>query len=235
HTPSVLNSGGKGPLPALCKVWGMSATGPDRLRRRFATAAMTGVVLYVLVDVVLQFLPPHYSPVSAAESNLAVGPFGWVMGLNFLGRALLSGFAIAALARTGSPGLLRNAGLSLFAVAGLCSGALAFFPTDIPLPGSYSVEAATVTGTVHLALATAGFALALVGFLLLTRWIRSHPLLRRGHRAAMVWVVIALVGLTGLGTAILWVPQVTGLVERVCLAGILGWAFTVCNTVRRLR
>ena len=109
--------------------------GPDTARRRLATAAMVGVVLYIAVDVVLQFLPPHYNPISEAESDLAVGPFGWIMNVNFLARAVLSGCAVAALARVGTPTRLRTAGLWLFAVAGLCSAALAFFATDVAPTG----------------------------------------------------------------------------------------------------
>ncbi|POH61150.1 hypothetical protein [Arthrobacter glacialis] len=61
---------------------------------------MAGVAVYIGIDVVLQFLPQHYSVVSAAESNLAVIPFGWIMKLSFPGRAVTT-FAVMA-ARSGT-------------------------------------------------------------------------------------------------------------------------------------
>ena len=41
------------------------------------------IILYVVLDVVAQVLPPHYSPISQAESLLAVGPYGYIMTVNF--------------------------------------------------------------------------------------------------------------------------------------------------------
>ncbi|QXQ10308.1 hypothetical protein [Paeniglutamicibacter sp. Y32M11] len=46
----------------------MMAQSKDHARRRFATTAMAGVAVYILVDVMLQFLPPQYSVISDAES-----------------------------------------------------------------------------------------------------------------------------------------------------------------------
>lgn len=48
------------------------------------------IILYAVLDVIAQSLPPHYSPISQAESDLAVGRFGFIMTLNFLNRGVLS-------------------------------------------------------------------------------------------------------------------------------------------------
>jgi hypothetical protein len=48
------------------------------------------IVLYTVLDAVAQSLPPHYSPISQAESLLAVGPYGYVMTVNFLNRGVFS-------------------------------------------------------------------------------------------------------------------------------------------------
>jgi hypothetical membrane protein len=214
----------------------------DRLRHRLATIAMAGVVLYVLIDVVLQFLPPYYSPISDAESNLAVGPYGWIMNLNFLARAALSGCAIAALALSGGAGRLRTAGLVLFAIAGALSGLLAFFATDVVDHGQVDVAAqssaalatTTATGAVHLAAATAGFLAALLAFAVLTLWLRNHAALRHVYRRALALLLLAVAGIVFLGVAIAVAPSVLGLAERICLVGILGWVFVVCGAVRTL-
>jgi hypothetical membrane protein len=204
------------------------------VRRRLATAAMIGVVLYVVVDVVLQLLPPHYNPISEAESNLAVGPFGWIMNLNFLARAALSGCAIAALVRVGVPTRLRNVGLLLFGFAGFCSAALAFFATDVAPAGEHGVGTTTITGAIHLALATGGFVAALAAFVLLTLWMRNIAELRSGYRQARFFLLVAVVGILSLAATIMFAPQFLGLAERVCLVGILGWAFVVSAAVRRI-
>ncbi|MFJ6417718.1 DUF998 domain-containing protein [Paeniglutamicibacter sp. NPDC091659] len=203
----------------------------DNARRRLATAAMTGVAIYVLVDVVLQFLPPYYSVISDAESNLAVGPFGWIMNLNFIGRAITTLCAIAAINGVGPATGLRRTGALLMAAGGLCSAILAFFPTDVADAG---ILAATTVGIVHLFVAGLGFLAALAGILVLTRWIRSSPELANAYPAALTLTAIATVGLASLGLAAAIGPDLLGLAERVCLAGVLGWVLVVCATIRRL-
>ena len=193
---------------------------------------MIGVLVYVLVDVVLQFLPPHYSPIADAESNLAVGPFGWIMNLNFIGRMLTTGCVVAAIVQVRPASVLRHWGIALLLLGGLCSGVLAFFPTDVGMPGEIGVVATTVAGLVHLAVAVIGFVAALIGCLLLTIWMHLSDELRAGFRVALVFTVIAWAGLLALGVTILLAPQFMGLAERVCLVGILGWVFSVAAVVR---
>lgn len=205
---------------------------PDKARRRFATAAMAGVAVYVGIDVVLQFLPPHYNVVSDAESKLAVGPFGWIMNLNFLGRAVTTGCAIAAINRTGPVSRLRRTGAALMAAGGLCSAVLAFFPTDVE--AGAGLAAATAVGTVHLYVAGLGFLAALAGILVLTRWARGDPELAAAHPAAFAFAAIAAAGLASLFLTAAIKPDVLGLAERICLAGVLGWVLVVCTAIRRL-
>ena len=55
------------------------------------------IILYVVLDVFAQVLPPHYSPISQAESLLAVGPYGYIMTVNFLIRGVFSFLFVYAL------------------------------------------------------------------------------------------------------------------------------------------
>jgi len=48
------------------------------------------IILYVILDAIAQVLPPYYSPISQAESLLAVGPYGYIMTINFLNRGVFS-------------------------------------------------------------------------------------------------------------------------------------------------
>jgi hypothetical membrane protein len=62
---------------------------PIKVRKLYA-AVLAGIILYLILDMVAQLLPPHYSPISQAESDLAVGQFGYIMAVNFLNRGILS-------------------------------------------------------------------------------------------------------------------------------------------------
>jgi hypothetical membrane protein len=202
-------------------------TDKPRIRRAFATAAMALVLIYVLTDVVLQLLPPHYSVLSDAESDLAVGPFGWAMNLNFLARAMMSGCVVVAVAFTAPASRLRRFGSGLIALAGLCSAALVLFPADVNNAGDFGMTPRTTVGVVHALFATTGFLVVLAAMALLTRWI-GRP------RPVMVFFVVALSGLLLLAVSLVALPQVVGLTERLCLVGILGWAFAFCLELRRL-
>jgi len=199
--------------------------------RAAARVAMAGVVVYVLVDVVLQLLPPHYSPISEAESNLAVGPYGWIMNLNFVGRMITCLAAAAALSARGGSGILRRVGLWLFVLGGLCSGILAFFPTDVHEAGAPGLGPESTVGAIHLTVATIGFAAALAGICVLTVWLSSSGVLPRARPVALVFAGVGVAGVAFLALTIALFPGVLGLAERVCLLGILGWVFGVCRVI----
>jgi len=194
-----------------------------------------GAVLYIVVDIVLQLLPPHYSVVSEAESNLAVGSFGWIMNLNFVARGVVTGCAVWALARFGPRSRLRQFGLGLMLLAGVCSAALAFLPTDIPPADTPGLAPTTALGTAHLVVAATGFVTALVAFVLLTVWLRHNERLRPAYPAAAFCVALAALGLLSLGLASAVAPGVLGLAERLALAGVLGWVIAVAALIRRPR
>jgi len=208
-----------------------SGGGPGH--RLLATVALVGAVLYVLVDIVLQVLPPHYSVVSEAESNLAVGPYGWIMNLNFLARGVVTVCAVAALAAFGPRTRLRQSGLAVMLLAGACSAALAFLPTDIPGPDAPGLAPTTALGSAHLLVAAVGFIAALMAFACLTVWLRGSDRLRAAYPAAAILTGVGLVGLLWLAVAATLLPGVIGLAERLCLAGVLGWVIAVCAVIRR--
>ncbi|WP_187270709.1 DUF998 domain-containing protein [Lacisediminihabitans profunda] len=203
----------------------MNSRDAPRTRRVFATAAMALVVLYVLVDIVLQLLPPHYSVVTDAESDLAVGPFGWAMQVNFVARAVMSG-CVVVVVTLGTPDTwLRRTGSALLAVAGLCSAALALLPTDVNAAGEYGMTPHTAVGFAHVVFATSGFLAVIAAMAVLTRGAGRQ-------RAVLALFLVALAGLVLLALSLTLAPQAVGLAERLCLGGILGWAFALCGTLR---
>ncbi len=111
------------------------AVAPAEARRWFALVAGL-IVLYVVLDAIAQLLPPHYSPIRQAESDLAVGPYGAIMTANFVVRGLLTLIFLAAFARTvAAEGIswreYRSAYVA-FLVWGIGAFLLAAFPTDVP-------------------------------------------------------------------------------------------------------
>ena len=51
---------------------------------------LVGTLIAVLIEVIVQGLPPHYSPVSQPESDLAVGPYGFLEAISFFMRGALT-------------------------------------------------------------------------------------------------------------------------------------------------
>ena len=99
--------------------------------RRWANIALIGIVLYIILDVVVQMLPPHYS-LRQAESDLAVGPYGWIMNINFVIRGLLSAAIILAIYKSMKNIVRPVVGMVFFAIWSATSFLLAFFNTDVP-------------------------------------------------------------------------------------------------------
>ncbi len=188
-----------------------------------------GIVLYALIDIVAQLLPPHYNPISQAESDLAVGPYGYLMAINFILRGLLSlaflfGFARVTAANRSPAGLTL---LGIWAVGALI---LALFPTDV------SASTHTRHGLIHLLTAVIAFICGALGELILARNMGLHAALRPIQRAMTLLAVAALVlcALTFFGPA-LGLSGIGGLLERVFLALVLLWMLVVSLALYRKR
>lgn len=194
----------------------------------YARLALVGVALYVVLDVVAQALPPHYSPISQAESDLGVGPYGWVMAINFVVRGLLSLAAVLAL-RSSLPTRARSAlgftlGEALLALWGIGAVVLAFFPTD--LPGQHP----TLHGMVHLVVAFVAFLGGAVGAVVLSRRLGADPRLRAVAPAANG---IAILAIAALVLTFLSAPtHIFGLCERVFIGLVLLWIVVVMARIQ---
>jgi hypothetical membrane protein len=209
--------------------------------RRLFGIVIAGIVLYVVLDAIAQLLPPHYSPIRDAESDLAVGPYGYVMTINFLNRGILSLVFIYALAKT-----IRSTGLSgatsggryasgtlLFGVWAVGAILLAIFPTDVPAtPVSWH-------GAIHLVVATLAFLGGAFGALRLSMHFGESRALRGIKTAALAISIIALMAVVlELGLPFV-LPHLAsrfgGLVERVFLGAVLLWIAVVSAHLLRYR
>jgi len=205
------------------------ATAASRTTSRVFWIVIGLIVLYVLLDAVAQVLPPHYSPISQAESDLAVGPYGYLMALNFLNRGLLSIlFVVAFLRYVDAAGGERGAyrvGVSLLGVWAVGAVVLAAFPADVP-PAS-----PTLHGAIHLVVAIIAFLGGAFGALLISVRLGKSQGLKAARGIAVPVAVLAvlacLVVLLLPGAAPHLSNHIGGLTERVFLGLVLGWMLLV--------
>jgi hypothetical membrane protein len=208
---------------------GATAAGVANRARLFFMATIAGIALYVVLDAVAQSLPPHYSPISQAESDLAVGPYGYVMVVNFVNRGLFSLLFLYGLKRSLQSRAGLRPGFGLFGTWAVGSLILALSPTDVSGP-------ATVHGLVHLVVATLAFLGAALGTFSLSRAFRRDSALE-DLRYAMPLAVLAVAFFFALygGPAIFphAAAKVGGLVERAFIGLVLAWMLAVSASMLR--
>jgi hypothetical protein len=189
-------------------------------------AAIVGIVLYAALDVVAQSLPPHYSPLSQPESDLAVGPYGYVMALNFVNRGVLSLLFLLGFSRAVKSSPEYKRGYFLVGVWAIGSIVLAAFPTDVSGPP-------TMHGAIHLVVAIIAFLGGAFGELALSRSISlDHDLAGIGKYASLIAILgfISLAALfLGPGIAPGAFSHVSGLVERMFIGLVLVWMLVVSS------
>ena len=193
--------------------------------RYLFVGVIAGIILYVILDALAQSLPPHYSPISQAESDLAVGQYGYVMTLNFINRGVLSLSFLFGLVLTvysmDAANLRFRRGAYAFAVWAVGALLLAAFPTDVPAtPVSWH-------GAVHLLVAIAAFLGGAFGPLYISLGMVGNDLLARVRSIALplaaLSVVLCLVELLGAFVAPGLSAHYGGLLERLFLGSVLLW------------
>jgi hypothetical membrane protein len=188
-----------------------------------------GIILYVVLDVIAQLLPPHYSPISQAESDLAAGKFGLIMTINFINRGLLSLLFIFAFLQTMDyAGVARSqfrAGTYLLGAWAVGALLLAIFPTDVPAtPVSWH-------GAIHLVVAIIAFLGGAFGALALSQKLGQNREFEGLKRIALPLAVIVVL-LWAVEFALPFIfphlnARVGGLTERLFLGSVLLWIGTV--------
>ncbi len=198
----------------------------ERSGTALALLIIAGIVLYVILDVIAQLLPPHYKPISQAESDLAVGPYGFVMTVNFVLRGLLSLALVWALTRAVTKQGLSRPGLALLGIWGVGALVLAAFPTDL------AGATPTLHGIIHLIVATLAFICGAIGELLLSLRFARDERWRALRAPGVVMAVLAIVVCLVLFTAAF--PHALGLVERIFIGLVLLWMLVAAIHLRSL-
>ena len=184
---------------------------------------IVGIMLFVLLEVIVQLLPPHYNPLSQSESDLAVGPYGFLMALGFaIGGVLTFLFVSAFMNVVPKQGWSRS-GLMLLDVAAICKLIIAFVATDL------TSSPQTIHGTIHAIVALISFFCGALGVLLLSRSLRHVLDVRPAPRfligfaiVTFVWSVLVIVTVVVSAQIGIW-----GLLERIATGLYLLWVLIV--------
>ena len=192
-----------------------------------ALVAIIGIVVYVVIDVIAQLLPPHYNAIIQPESDLAVGPYGFLMTINFVIRGLLSLALLIGLTQALSKEGRSQLGLVLLGIWAVGALLLALFPTDL------AGQKPTLHGLIHLLVAFIAFVCVALGELLLSLRFAANE---RWQAVRNLTVTIAFVTLIALfllffGT-IAGLNGIGGLLERVFLGLALLWLLVVAVHLR---
>lgn len=200
----------------------------SRLVTQLAALTIAGIVLYVVLDVIAQLLPPHYSPLRQAESDLAVGPYGWVMTVNFVVRGLLSLALLLALIQILPDSPRKRLGVALFGTWTIGAFLLALFPTDVT-SGEH-----TAHGKLHLLIALLAFISIPIAELLLSQCLSTVPRWQALGQQAIKFAWLTVFGLVLL-VVMAPITRVSGLGERIFLATALLWMLAVSVQLIRLQ
>ncbi|HZU13642.1 MAG TPA: DUF998 domain-containing protein [Chloroflexota bacterium] len=177
--------------------------------------AIGGVVTYVALDIIVQALPPHDSPIRQPESDLAVGPYGWIMTINFVVRAILSGAILVALKGVLLPSWRTLLGLAFLGTWTAGALLLALFPADVG-------RLQTVHGGIHLAVAALAFVSMPIGAVLLSRSLAMDARWADLGQRVMPFAYLTVAGFAVLVLGSV-MHRISGLTERLFLASALLW------------
>ncbi len=216
-------SGPVGPVP-ISSERAASPSSPDPpasgARAAFA-ASIVLIVLYAALDVVVQLLPPHYSAIVQPESDLAVGPYGYIMTANFVVRGVLSALFLYGLWFGTDLARRTRAPFALMGVWAAGAFVLAAFPTDVP------ATPVSAHGAVHLVTAAIAFFAAGLGALLFSLQFGGEPKLAGAREPALALgalaFLFALLELFGPGAFPRIDARYDGLLERIFLGLVLAW------------
>ncbi|MGP8025009.1 MAG: DUF998 domain-containing protein [Methanobacterium sp.] len=184
-----------------------------------------GIIIYLVLDIIVQLLPPHYSPISQTESDLAIGPFGHIMTLNFFVRGIFSlSFLAGSIITLGAKKSQYRLGLILIGIWGVGALFLAIFPTDL------SSSNPSLHGIIHSITALLAFLGGGFGTFVITLKFRNDDefkgvvqyALPLGMFSAIFSIITLLTVFTVAQPGNIW-----GLIERVFIASILLWMLII--------
>ena len=191
-----------------------------------SSAILWAVAASIALEVIAQCLPPHYSPVSQPESDLAVGPFGWVESISLLMRGLVTLMFLRVVLGLAPAGRRPPLGAFVLGISALGKVVLALAPTDL------TARPETMHGVVHAIAALTAFLFGTAGQVLLAR---NAEVPWRRWLVGVSWVSVAACVVV-VGTLPIYAQiHVWGLLERTLTVLFLGWIVLGTLNLRRRR
>ena len=179
--------------------------------RPAARIAITAILAYQALSVAAIIASPQWNPLTRQLSEYALGRQGWLQGAAFLASALSYAALFAAL-RPDVHRVSGRAGLGILAYCVLATIGVAIFSTD---PITTKPDAVSAHGSLHVVFGGNALVLLPVAAVLLTRSLARTDPTRFPSRRALNR--IAFLPLTGF--ALIWVPEVVGLLPRMARPG----------------
>lgn len=191
---------------------------------------ITATIAAVGIEIVAQILPPHYSPLSQSESDLAVGQYGYVEAINFFLRGMISLTFLYCLTQQIPKISQSRVGQILLGLSAIGKLIIAFVATDLTTPPQ------TAHGYIHAFVALASFFLGGLGDLFIALSLQGKTGIFPNQKwlvwltaLTLIWAVVV-IGTVAVSDKI----GVWGLFERIYTVLFLAWpvivSFKLLNT-----
>lgn len=189
------------------------------LIKYFALIGAFCILLFALLVILMPLLSPQTDPLSYTVSEYAIGPYGFLMTIAFILRALGVGFLAVGLAMGGSNTLYAGqsrAGLFFLFLFTLCSLLVAVFPADPQHAQSFLL---------HSVSALLGFSSFGIAALVWSQCFRKDTLWRSSALVSLLLGLFILLSLIGF---LLSPGGIKGLTERMIEFFIVVWLCFIC-------
>jgi hypothetical protein len=204
---------------------------------RAARLAAAGVCVVAAIIVALHWIKPEFAPSWRFISEYAIGPYGWIMKLNFLiWSASCAALAVALRGEVRTrPGRIGIVILFVVAVALVFAG---LFPQD---PVTAKPDELTTTGNVHAAATVVGIpGIPIAAMLISSSLWRTNPRWRPGRAVLMSAAHATWISLVLMALYLMWaVPRAGGFnsevaagwMNRLVVATYLVWQIVAARRV----
>lgn len=192
-----------------------------------SSIALAGICLFIILVLVLHFLPTGYDPVSRPTSEYAVGSYGFLMTAAFLCMSIAC-FALLAGLYNGMA-KLPKVGLVLFgiwAVGVLIAMIFPISPEGMP---------ATTSGKIHQTNGPIVFLSLTIGVILISANFRRNENWRSIYRPALAMSIIMLLIFISIPINFAMDLNIAGLLQRFFLIVFSTWFIMVVLNLRKIK
>jgi hypothetical protein len=192
------------------------------------TIALIGICLFILLIIILHFLPTGYNPLRSPTSEYAVGKYGFLMTIAFLGMSTGSFALVIGL----YSGIVRSASsriglilLTIWSVGVLIAMIFPIDPEGLP---------PTTHGAIHKTNGPVTFISLTIGTILMSLSFRSDENWRSVYRTALTLSIILLFMFISVIVNLATGLAYGGFFQRLYLITFSVWFITVTLHLRKI-